>query len=189
MRCPPSAIPSRKGIARYAGVSRSGPLRWCSYSTVREWTHAAVIVSRCSPDLLPFECSERTPASAIRFSECRGCETQGEWKKGVLWKRGRFRKVHFLEILETPRLWKTKENQTILSSEKTPFVMTLFSVPDETQGKLNMHQIVVTILCRLCPLSPHSGPFPEPEKPLWEVECTNPRACLALAEKPLSLYI
>ena len=35
-------------------------------------------------------------------------------EKGVFWKRGLFRKVNFLEILENPRLWKTKENPTIL---------------------------------------------------------------------------
>ena len=43
-------------------------------------------------------------------------------EKGVFWKRGLFRKVHFLEILEnleileileTSQTWKTKENLTI----------------------------------------------------------------------------
>ena len=43
-------------------------------------------------------------------------------EKGIFWKRGLFRKVNFLEvlenleileILENPRLWKAKENPTI----------------------------------------------------------------------------
>ena len=72
-------------------------------------------------------------------------------EKGVFWKRGLFRKVHFLEnleileILETPRLWKQRRIRPLSrdsrecrdfrdssdsSSEKTPFVMTPFSGPE-----------------------------------------------------------
>ena len=57
---PPSAILSRKGIARYGGVSRTGPLSAWQKST----------------------------------------PTYLGWKKEVSWKRGLFRKIHFLEILE-----------------------------------------------------------------------------------------
>ena len=81
-------------------------------------------------------------------------------EKGVFWKRGLFRKVHFLEIpknletLEFPENPQTLENKgdsdhflEILenlenlesdsrdcSSEKTPFVMTPFSAPEESRG-------------------------------------------------------
>ena len=73
-------------------------------------------------------------------------------EKGVFWKRGLFRKVHFLETLENLEILEILENpQTVenkgecdhfleileisrdsrdSSSEKTPFVMTPFSGPD-----------------------------------------------------------
>ena len=74
-------------------------------------------------------------------------------EKGVFWKRGLFRKIHFLEILENLEILEFLENpQTVekkgdsdhfleilenleilerdSSSEKTPFVMTPFSGPD-----------------------------------------------------------
>ena len=75
-------------------------------------------------------------------------------EKGVFWKRGLFRKVHFLEILENLEILEILENaQTVekkeesdhfleilenleileildSSSEKTPFVMTPFYGPD-----------------------------------------------------------
>ena len=76
-------------------------------------------------------------------------------EKGVFWKRGLFRKVHFLEILENLEILEILENpQTVenkgesdhfleilenleifgdsrdSSSEKTSFVMTPFSGPD-----------------------------------------------------------
>ena len=75
-------------------------------------------------------------------------------EKGVFWKRGLFRKVHFLEILESLEILEILDNPpdcgkySILqpfsrdsretrdfrdsrdsSSEKTPFVMTPFSGP------------------------------------------------------------
>ena len=78
-------------------------------------------------------------------------------EKGVIWKRGLFRKVHFLEILENLEILEILENpQTVenkerirhhfleilenldfrdsrdSSSEKTPFVMTPFSGPEKT---------------------------------------------------------
>ena len=77
-------------------------------------------------------------------------------EKGVLWKRGHFRKVHFLEtlenleileFLENPQTVENKgesdhfleilENLEILeilrdsATEKTPFVMTPFSGPEK----------------------------------------------------------
>ena len=76
-------------------------------------------------------------------------------EKGVFWKRGLFRKVHLLEILENLEILEILENRQtvenkgesdhfleilenleilevleISSSEKTPFVMTPFSGPD-----------------------------------------------------------
>ena len=76
-------------------------------------------------------------------------------EKGVFWKRGLFRKVHFLEILENLEILEdrqtmenkgesdhfleildSRENLEILEipesfSEKTPFVMTPFSGPEK----------------------------------------------------------
>ena len=49
--------------------------------------------------------------------ELLGFGKRGLLEKGVFWKRGLFRKVHFienLESLENPQIvWKTKENPTI----------------------------------------------------------------------------
>ena len=89
--------------------------------------------------------------SVFRVSE----RTNRVRKKGVFWKRGLFRRVHFLEILENleileilenPRLWKewrirpvsrdSRESRDVRdfrdsSSEKTSFVMTPFSSPEQ----------------------------------------------------------
>ena len=57
-------------------------------------------------------------------------------EKGVFWKRGLFRNVHFLEILENVEILEnpqTLENKWEPSaSEKTPFVMTPFSGPENS---------------------------------------------------------
>ena len=87
--------------------------------------------------------------SLLSYCYCSGSE------KGVFWKRGLFRKVHFLEILENLEILEILENpQTVENKgesdhfleilenleileileifpvKKTPFVMTPFSSPE-----------------------------------------------------------
>ena len=83
------------------------------------------------------------------FSKNPGnCSAFSGSEKGVFWKRGLFRKVHFLEILEILENRQTGNQRRISpfsrdsrefrdfrdsrdsSGEKTPFVMTPFSGPD-----------------------------------------------------------
>ena len=74
-------------------------------------------------------------------------------EKGVFWKRGLFRKIHFLEILENLEILEILENRHTVenkgeshhfleilenfrdsrdfSSVKTPFVITPFSGPEK----------------------------------------------------------
>ena len=98
-------------------------------------------------------------AAVEGFTPSPGNSRSGS-EKWVFWKRGLFRKVHFLEtlenleilvILEKPQTVENKgesdhvleilENLEILeilevsSSEKTPFVMTPFSGPDSWKFK------------------------------------------------------
>ena len=87
---------------------------------------------------------------------CEICYVNSVSGKGVFWKRGLFRKVHFLEILENLEILEILENPQTpgkqrrirpfsrasresrdirdsrdSSSEKTPFVMTPFSGRDQ----------------------------------------------------------
>ena len=80
--------------------------------------------------------SRKCAINSLRIKKSGGLLSGSE--KGVFWKRGLFRKVHFLEILENLEILEILEkSQTVenkgesdFCSEKTPFVMTPFFGPD-----------------------------------------------------------
>ena len=91
-------------------------------------------------------------------------------EKRVFWKRGLFRKVHFLEILEVldsrdsrespdcgtqrrvrpfsrdSREFRDFRDSRDSSSEKTPFVMTPFSGPERQQCRTRKAQMCINFL-------------------------------------------
>ena len=92
----------------------------------------SILLFVCQSELAEF-CSEPTEFAAdlSQFSRPKQCsrksippvhQTHGGWadrviefgKKGVFWRRGLFRKVHFLEILENLEILEILENpQTV----------------------------------------------------------------------------
>ena len=76
--------------------------------------------------------------SSPRISrEVSATENDSGSEKGVFWKRGLFRKAHFLEILENLEILEILEKFREIfrdsrdsASEKTPFVMTPLSGPE-----------------------------------------------------------
>ena len=56
--------------------------------------------SRAEAKLVPNPCTQKSP---VKFHIYIRVRKKGSFGKGVFWKRGLFRKVHFLEILESPQ--------------------------------------------------------------------------------------